>query len=480
MLRLSPKVVGNRWVDIYNDKNGNIHVAWDIDKATLHYRYAESGGSLSDSTTIDLPVQEEKNRQADIYVDEEDYVHIAYMAYPLPGYRVFLDHVEGKIPAESFSRPQHTTVGMFELHAEYFSDPSVAAKSPDLVYVAWAQGTADELVRKVRMSVKRDGEWSLVKLDDNAAILQVGGRVVTTMTKNRVYVLWTSKDRIMKMYTEVIGYGSGITFPTDGDNVCGPYVDIEANMDPDSVSSVEFLVDGESIGTSDSEPFSIKWDASEATLGDHNFSIKALMKDGSTTEDAISVMLNCPPEMSIINLVDGGCVSGTVDIALYANSDTDDLVKVELYIDDRLVRTFTSAPYLYSWDTSEIDTSNHIVKAIAYEDSGQTNTDQVTVKKCSVYQPLNLTGEFSLKQTIFFKESSAVLNWEKDPANGPIDEYRVYRILRGKKELVQVVDSGTLTFKEVVDDSVDVLAYAVTTVKSGSESSGAFVVLEKK
>ncbi|MCK5221807.1 MAG: hypothetical protein KAR14_09520, partial [Candidatus Aminicenantes bacterium] len=115
-----------------------------------------------------------------------------------------------------------------------------------------------------------------------------------------------------------------------------------------------------------------------------------------------------------------------------------------------------------------------------YEASGQTTTDSVTVKTCPVYQPLNLTGEFSLKQTIFFRESSAVLNWEANPSNASVAEYRIYRIVKGIKELALTADPGTFTFKEVVDDSVEVLAYAVTTVdNSGNESSGAFVILEK-
>lgn len=477
---VSLKILKNKWPDIYNDKKGNIHLVWSIDKSTLHYRTVESGGDLSKTTRIDLPVREEKNKQPDIFVDEEDNVHVASLSYPLPGNLVYIDHFDAEPPATSFSRPTHTTANMFAIHAEYHTDPVVAAKNRDLVYVAWAQGTADHLVRKVRMSIKRDGEWALMKLDDEATIKQEGGRPASAMTRNRVYIVWTSKDHIMKMYTESIGYGSGITLPADGDNVCGPIVDIEANMDPETISSVEFFADGESLGTSDTEPFSIKWDASEATLGQHNLSIIATKTDGSTENDDITVKLNCPPELSIINLVEGACVSGTVDIELYANDDTDNLDKVELYIDGKRVRTFNNPPYSYGWNTSNLSSGNHKVKAIAYETGGQTSTDAVTVSKCPVYQPLNLTGEFSLKQTIFFKESSAVLNWEENPANSSVAEYRIYRILRGKKELAQVVDNGTFTFKEVIDESVEVLAYAVTTVdNSGNESVGAFVVLEK-
>ncbi|MEN8223572.1 MAG: Ig-like domain-containing protein [Acidobacteriota bacterium] len=476
---ISPKILKNIWPDIYSDKKGNVHAVWSVSKDTLHYRYAESGGDLTKSKTINLPVREQKNKQPDIFVDEEDNVHIVAMAYQVPGLRVYLDYFMATLPELVFSNPEHASVGLFEIHAEYHSDATIAAKNQDLVYVAWAQGNTNHLIQKVKMSIKKDGEWTKSTLDDDA-VMKKTTKPVSTMTRNRVYIVWRSRNKKMKMYTEVIGYGTGITSPADGDNVCGPLVTIEANMDPQSVSSVEFLANGVSIGTSDTEPFTIQWDATEEALGEHSISIKASMTDGSTLEDAITVNLNCPPEISILNLVDGGCVSGTVDLELYAYDDTDDLSRVELYIDNKLKKTMTTAPYTYSWNTSGISSGNHTVQAIAYEGSGQTSSETVTVKTCPVYQPLNLTGEFSLKQTIFFRESSAVLNWESNPSNGSVAEYRVYRILRGHKELALVADPGTFTFKEVVDDSIEVLAYTVTTVdNSGNESPGAFVVLEK-
>jgi len=476
---ISPKSLKNIWPDIYSDKKGNVHAIWSISKDTLHYRYAEAGGDLTNSKTINLPVKEQKNKQPDIFLDEEDNVHVVAMAYHVPGYQVYIDYFMASLPGSVFSSPEHASIDLFEIHAEYHSDATVAAKNPDLVYVAWAQGASNDTVPKVKMSTKIDGVWKKITLDSDA-VMAKATRPVSTMTRNRVYIVWRSRNKLMKMYTEVIGYGTGITAPADGENVCGPLVNIEANIDPQTVSSVEFFVDGTSIGTSETEPFSIDWDASEATLGEHNVSITATKTDGSTSEDSITVVLNCPPELSIINLVDGGCISGTVGVELYVNDDTDDVSKVELYIDGSLKKTMIAAPYSYTWNTSGLSSGNHTVKAIAYEGAGRTTTDTVTVKTCPVYQPLNLTGEFSLKQTIFYRESSAVLKWENNPANGSVAEYKIYRIVYGKKELVHTADNGTFTFKEVIDDSVTVLAYAVTTVdNSGNESPGAFVVLEK-
>ena len=477
---LSPKEYRSIWPDVYTDKEGDVHAIWSINKLTQHYRYAKSGGDLSQSKTIDLPYFNYYNRQGDMARDKNNNIHIGFQAYEKPGVRINIAHQWANLDDLIFTDPVYANPELIKMEGHYQDDPVIAAVDPDNVFIAWAQESGAKKVNIVELAKKTDGEWKMVHLDTDALLMPLESRPAIAHTKSKVHIMWRSNQSTMKVYTETVGYGEGITSPENGDNICGPMVDFEANMDPDFVSSVEFFVDGTSIGTSAEEPFMVQWDATEADLGQHAFSIKATRKDGGITEDAITVNLDCPPEISIINLIDGGCISGTFDIELYANSDTDNLDRVELYIDNELVRTFTSEPYSYTWSTDGLSPGNHSVKAVAYETGGQMNNESVTVKNCPVYQPLNLTGEFSLKQTIFFKESSAVLNWESNPANGSVAEYRVYRILRGQKELVLNADPGTFTYKEVVDDSVDVLAYAVTTVdNSGRESTGAFVVLEK-
>lgn len=476
---LSPKEVKNIWPDIYNDKNGNIHAVWSIDKKSIHYRYADAGGDLSQSPTIDIPTKNYYNKQVDMFVDGSNNIHLVFLAYEKPGTRINIAHSYASLDDLIFSEPEYGNPSLIKMEGHYHNDPVISAIDPDNVYMSWAQETATNKVTKVELAKKTEGKWDIIHLDNNS-LLKTDSKPAIAMSKSKVNILWRSALKTLMLYTETVGYGEGITSPANGANVCGPMVTFEANMDPEVVSSVEFFVDGTSIGTSDTEPFSIQWDATKEALGQHSFSIKATKTDGTTLEDAITVDLNCPPELSIINLMNGGCISGTFDIELYANDDKDELTKVELFIDSELVRTFTTSPYSYTWNTDGISVGNHSVKAVAYEASGQTSSETVSVKTCPVYQPLNLTGEFSLKQTIFFKESSAVLNWEANPANSSVSEYRVYRIIKGLKELAKIADPGTFTFKEVIDDSVDVLAYAVTTIdNSGNESTGAFVVLEK-
>ncbi len=76
------------------------------------------------------------------------------------------------------------------------------------------------------------------------------------------------------------------------------------------------------------------------------------------------------PNVQITYPHDGSGVSGTVDITVEATDD-DSIESVEFYIDDSLVATSASEPYIYSWDTSSLpDSSSHTIYARAYDTEG--------------------------------------------------------------------------------------------------------------
>ncbi|PKM99065.1 MAG: hypothetical protein CVU78_08215, partial [Elusimicrobia bacterium HGW-Elusimicrobia-2] len=59
--------------------------------------------------------------------------------------------------------------------------------------------------------------------------------------------------------------------------------------------------------------------------------------------------------------------------------DDNGISKVIFYIDEVSKSTVTSSPYSYLWDTTAESNSSHAVKVIAYDNIGQTATDQHTV-----------------------------------------------------------------------------------------------------
>jgi len=94
-------------------------------------------------------------------------------------------------------------------------------------------------------------------------------------------------------------------------------------------------------------------------------------------------VIDNPPSVSITSPSDGNSISGTVIIKASALDDNE-VTAVEFYIDDELKSTDTSSPYSYSWDTTKYSNGTHKIKAVAYDNVDQPDTDEisVTVRNC--------------------------------------------------------------------------------------------------
>src|SRR3989344_5613366 len=84
------------------------------------------------------------------------------------------------------------------------------------------------------------------------------------------------------------------------------------------------------------------------------------------------------PTVNITNPADGSTVSGTVNVAADATDDGG-ITKVEFYIDGFLRITDVSAPYTFSWNTTNDGNGSQVVQAIAYDIINNTATDSITV-----------------------------------------------------------------------------------------------------
>jgi hypothetical protein len=85
------------------------------------------------------------------------------------------------------------------------------------------------------------------------------------------------------------------------------------------------------------------------------------------------------PNVSITSPADETTVSGTALIAARA-TDSANISKVEFYVDWVLKGTDTSAPYSYSWNTTNVTAGPHIVTAMAYSPNGTRACYAVTLK----------------------------------------------------------------------------------------------------
>jgi hypothetical protein len=176
--------------------------------------------------------------------------------------------------------------------------------------------------------------------------------------------------------------------PADGANVSGT-VSLAANASaapPATVTSVQFLLDGQPLGSPDiSAPYTFSWTVGSTSLGIHTLSARVTDSNGDVaTAQAISVNVQqgspppppdtTAPTISIINPTAGQTVSGTIPVSANA-TDNVAVATVQFFLDGQaLGNPVTGAPYAVNWDTTTATAGNHVLKAQATDPSGNVGT----------------------------------------------------------------------------------------------------------
>nr|WP_235216584.1 Ig-like domain-containing protein [Archangium violaceum] len=122
--------------------------------------------------------------------------------------------------------------------------------------------------------------------------------------------------------------------------------------DNQTVSKVEFYVDGALLGTDTSAPYTVSWNAGSWTQGAHTLTARAHDGTGNVrTSAGVQVTVDTlAPTVSITAPAQSARLRGTVQISANA-SDSVGVARVEFYVDGALMGTDTSAPYAVSWDS---------------------------------------------------------------------------------------------------------------------------------
>ncbi|MBC7080759.1 MAG: choice-of-anchor J domain-containing protein [Thermoplasmatales archaeon] len=139
---------------------------------------------------------------------------------------------------------------------------------------------------------------------------------------------------------------------------------------------------------------SYNWNTAGLPYGS-NYMIKIIAKDiagnkaSDTSDGTFTITAPTPPTVTIVKprnalyVMDREIIPlpmpviiGGITIEATASSTTG-IAKVEFYIDGVLKFTDTSAPYSWTWDERAI--GMHEIKAIAYDSSGQTAEDRISV-----------------------------------------------------------------------------------------------------
>lgn len=175
-------------------------------------------------------------------------------------------------------------------------------------------------------------------------------------------------------------------------------VNINANAsDNVGVAGVQFQVDGVNFGAEDlSAPYSVSWNTTAVTDGNHFVSAIARDLAGNATSAMITVAVSndvIPPTITLTS-PNGGLINGVININANA-SDNIGVVGVQFLLNGtNLGSEDISSPYSFSWNTNAVADGQYTLAAKARDASGNVTTTSnlnVTVHNLPDNQPPTIT-----------------------------------------------------------------------------------------
>jgi subtilisin family serine protease len=174
--------------------------------------------------------------------------------------------------------------------------------------------------------------------------------------------------------------------PQDGGTVGisqGEQITVNAS-DNVGVASVT-LYDGETlVGTDTSAPYVFSWNTFSLAAGsEHTLRAVAADQAGnstgvSTTVTVIAGVDVTAPRVWFDSPVNDGRLKGDVKVAIGA-SDNVGVTRVEFYVDNVLVTSWTRAAYTAKWRTNTVAKGNHTLMSKAFDAAGNSASTSITV-----------------------------------------------------------------------------------------------------
>ncbi len=195
------------------------------------------------------------------------------------------------------------------------------------------------------------------------------------VTQDDGNILWSAPVWV----TQQDSGGSDTTAPTVSASESGSSGNITLSAsasDNVGVTSVDFLVDGATKGTTNSAPYSMSLDSTQLTNGTHSLVARAHDAAGNVgTSTSVGFSVNnviadtTPPTVSASE----SGTSGTITLSATA-TDNVGVTKVEFYVDGALKATSTAAPFATTLDSTTLANGSHALTAKAYDAAGNSAT----------------------------------------------------------------------------------------------------------
>ncbi len=208
-----------------------------------------------------------------------------------------------------------------------------------------------------------------------------------------VYVADRNNNRVVKFRSTWLPTVA-ITSPADNSIITAPFIIQATASSTINISKVEFYIDGakageDTIADSITGYYEYSWAVTE-TNGTYTLKAIAYNTQNTSFESAeISVIVNktgdAEPIVSITNPANGDTVRLTANITADASDDVG-ISKVEFYVDDIWVNTENVTPsktahsYAYTWNATEVEDGDRVIKVVAFDEIGQNVEASITVK----------------------------------------------------------------------------------------------------
>ncbi len=137
------------------------------------------------------------------------------------------------------------------------------------------------------------------------------------------------------------------------------------------IQKIEFLADGNLIGTATNSPYTINWNTSALTEGPHVLTARATAMNSSIgTSAPVNVIVDHTlPTVSITSPLENDVVTGQVTISASA-SDNNAIARVEFYNENILIGSATNPPYSTTWNTANSAGGRRALTAKAFDTVG--------------------------------------------------------------------------------------------------------------
>ncbi len=195
---------------------------------------------------------------------------------------------------------------------------------------------------------------------------------------------------------------AAITSPANNSTISGTTTVSATATDETGIAKVEFYMGTSLLGTVTSAPYNYSLNTASYPAGTYSLTVKAYDAAGnSKTSSAVSVTIPPPPDttapsLTITSPVNASIVNGTITISGTA-TDASGISKVEASVGSTLVKTMTTSPYSFTYDTKTVADGNYVITLKAYDaamtPNATTKTVTVTVRNAVVAVTCDCDGD---------------------------------------------------------------------------------------